>query len=98
MVLIWVNAKDASETIEDKVIEKASFNKTARQLGTAARSHAKMTPVGFEPTHPKIVELESTALDHSAKVSITTSHSKSQAHCKQFFKPTIQFTCGPDIT
>ena len=29
-----------------------------------------MTPVGFEPTHPKIVELESTALDHSAKVSI----------------------------
>ena len=33
-------------------------------------SHGKaMTPLGFEPTHPKIVELESTALDHSAKVS-----------------------------
>ncbi len=30
----------------------------------------KVTPVGFEPTHPKIVELESTALDHSAKVSM----------------------------
>ena len=30
-----------------------------------------MTPVGFEPTHPKIVELESTALDRSAKVSIS---------------------------
>ena len=29
-----------------------------------------MTAVGFEPTHPKIVELESTALDHSAKLSI----------------------------
>ena len=29
-----------------------------------------MTAVGFEPTHPKIVELESTALDHSAKLSV----------------------------
>ena len=28
-----------------------------------------MTAVGFEPTHPKIVELESTALDHSATLS-----------------------------
>jgi hypothetical protein len=26
-----------------------------------------MTDVGFEPTHPKIVEVESTALDRSAK-------------------------------
>ena len=25
-----------------------------------------MVPVGFEPTHPKILELESSALDHSA--------------------------------
>ena len=24
-------------------------------------------PVGFEPTHPKITELKSAALDHSAK-------------------------------
>ena len=30
----------------------------------------KMTAVGFEPTHPKMVELESTALDHSAKLSM----------------------------
>ena len=29
-----------------------------------------MTAVGFEPTHPKIVELKSTALDHSAKLSV----------------------------
>ena len=29
-----------------------------------------MTAVGFEPTHPKIVELESTALDRSAKLSM----------------------------
>lgn len=28
-----------------------------------------MTPVGFEPTHLAIVELESTPLDHSGKVS-----------------------------
>ena len=38
-----------------------------------------MTPVGFEPTHPKIVELESTALDRSAKVSIV-AHKKSLLH------------------
>ena len=31
---------------------------------------SKVTPLGFEPTHPKIVELESTASDHSAKVSL----------------------------
>ena len=35
--------------------------------------HQQVTAVGFEPTHPKIVELESTALDHSAKVSIQLS-------------------------
>ena len=32
-----------------------------------------MTAVGFEPMHPKIVELESTALDHSAKLSAEDS-------------------------
>lgn len=32
-----------------------------------------LTAVGFEPTHPKIVELESTALDHSAKLSVSSS-------------------------
>lgn len=26
----------------------------------------KMVTVGFEPTHPKIIDLKSTALDHSA--------------------------------
>ena len=30
----------------------------------------RMTAVGFEPTHPKIVELESTALNRSAKPSM----------------------------
>ena len=29
-----------------------------------------MTDVGLEPTHPKIVELESTPLDHSGNLSI----------------------------
>ena len=28
-----------------------------------------MTPAGFEPAHPKITELESVALDHSATMS-----------------------------
>ena len=27
---------------------------------------ACMVPAGFEPAHPKIIELESIALDHSA--------------------------------
>ena len=31
--------------------------------------HCKMTPVGFEPTQLALVELESTPLDHSGKVS-----------------------------
>ena len=30
----------------------------------------KMTPVGFEPTQLALVELESTPLDHSGKVSM----------------------------
>ena len=30
----------------------------------------KMTAVGFEPTHLAIVELESTPLDHSGKLSL----------------------------
>ena len=30
-----------------------------------------MTPVGFEPTQLALVELESTPLDHSGKVSLT---------------------------
>jgi hypothetical protein len=32
-----------------------------------------MTPVGFEPTQLALVELESTPLDHSGKVSLLTS-------------------------
>ncbi len=36
------------------------------------RAHwcGKMTPVGFEPTQLALVELESTPLDHSGKVSL----------------------------
>ena len=39
------------------------------------RAHwcGKMTPVGFEPTQLALVELESTPLDHSDKVSLLTS-------------------------
>ena len=35
----------------------------------------KMTPVGFEPTQLALVELESTPLDHSGKVSWWRSRS-----------------------
>ena len=34
-----------------------------------ARLPSKVTPVGFEPTQLALVELESTPLDHSGKVS-----------------------------
>ena len=44
--------------------------KCKRRSGLHVPEKYEMTPVGFEPTHPKIVELESTALDRSAKVSI----------------------------
>ena len=33
-----------------------------------------MTPVGFEPTQLALVELESTPLDHSGKVSVAEVH------------------------
>ena len=36
-----------------------------------SRCHATLTPVGFEPTQLALVELESTPLDHSGKVSLT---------------------------
>ena len=37
------------------------------------RAQGKMTPVGFEPTQLALVELESTPLDHSGKVSMSFS-------------------------
>ena len=43
------------------------------QLQTAALMQVRqreMTPVGFEPTQLALVELESTPLDHSGKVSM----------------------------
>ena len=43
--------------------------KLFRQMLAHGISKYEVTAVGFEPTHPKIVELESTALDHSAKLS-----------------------------
>ena len=54
------------------------YDSCARELGVhiAARkvqmpsAHRKMTPVGFEPTQLALVELESTPLDHSGKVSL----------------------------
>jgi hypothetical protein len=54
------------------------------KLGSEDPSTEIMTPVGFEPTHPKIVELESTALDHSAKVSMPPLASK---HFKMYVQP-----------
>ena len=41
---------------------------------------AEMTPVGFEPTQLALVELESTPLDHSGKVSLGTGSARNLAH------------------
>ena len=40
-----------------------------------------MTPVGFEPTQLALVELESTPLDHSGKVSMRTALPRSWPRC-----------------
>ena len=45
----------------------------------------QMTPVGFEPTQLALVELESTPLDHSGKVSLLVS-SISIAQCRMLAK------------
>ena len=37
-----------------------------------------MPEVGFEPTHPKIIELKSTALDHSAIQAYDTYDTRQQ--------------------
>ena len=42
---------------------------SALRVPFASARKCDVTAVGFEPTHPEIVELESTALDHSAKLS-----------------------------
>ena len=38
-------------------------------VGVGELEWSHMTPVGFEPTQSALVELESTPLDHSGKVS-----------------------------
>ena len=48
---------------------------------TAGRmAAAEMTPVGFEPMQLALVELESTPLDHSGKVSLGTESARKPTH------------------
>lgn len=42
-----------------------------------------MTPVGFEPTQLALVELESTPLDHSGKVSLAPRGFVSSRSCRR---------------
>jgi hypothetical protein len=49
-----------------------------------------MTPVGFEPTQLALVELESTPLDHSGKVSVIKDSARTQ---KRF--PTLVLSLQP---
>ena len=50
----------------DNVITQQKFIATLSSSGASV----EMTPVGFEPTQLALVELESTPLDHSGKVSV----------------------------
>ena len=49
---------------------KGIFNAAGRSYFFPKHSH-EMTAVGFEPTQLALVELESTPLDHSGKLSLT---------------------------
>ena len=52
------------------IYRKGAAEKTERLfLRKNSTNASKMTPVGFEPTQLALVELESTPLDHSGKVS-----------------------------
>ena len=53
----------------------------SRWFGKDVSRGCEMTPVGFEPTQLALVELESTPLDHSGKVSILEVVQK--GHCER---------------
>ena len=59
------NCEQASKTMS--TLLDAIKPRGSSQRGSFAKS--LMTPVGFEPTQLALVELESTPLDHSGKVS-----------------------------
>ena len=48
-----------------------TYEDVPRVKNSGRASIAEMTPVGFEPTQLALVELESTPLDHSGKVSLS---------------------------
>ena len=60
---------------ERRLENMITFAKISESSGTGIRGRSKlewfckMTAVGFEPTQLALVELESTPLDHSGKVS-----------------------------
>ena len=58
--------------MEERVPVATTSSKATRQT-----AHNKMTAVGFEPTQLALVELESTPLDHSGKLSWKPSTSQS---------------------
>ena len=66
---IQVVARRAARTMMPPTVVGPKCPKLFRQMLAHGMSKDEVTAVGFEPTHPKIVELESTALDHSAKLS-----------------------------
>ena len=47
----------------------SAYEKVASSIQLCHARDQEMTPVGFEPTQLALVELESTPLDHSGKVS-----------------------------
>ena len=56
-----------------------------------------MTPVGFEPTQLALVELESTPLDHSGKVSMLMLPNRYVVEAAFVVHVVGRFSCNNDV-
>ena len=63
---------------------------------TIACEYNNLPEVGFEPTHPKITELKSAALDHSAIQARDLRYSR--AHAPDFAYIGIMFDCSHAVS
>ena len=66
-----------------------------RGTSAPARKNDTLTAVGFEPTQLALVELESTPLDHSGKLSCSAARSRSIA-VTNTLGGVAPFACGCD--
>ena len=81
-ILLVIDGRTTGRKEERESKQEAVYKKTPTPVHPTPSSHSihpdlhplipkfsKLTPVGFEPTQLALVELESTPLDHSGKVS-----------------------------